>query len=56
MAEGLCCYPMGGCIDGKLGDHVLLAPPYISDADLMAEIAERLSTAVDVALKEAQQS
>ncbi|MCG8509155.1 MAG: aspartate aminotransferase family protein, partial [Rhodospirillales bacterium] len=21
MAEGLCCYPMGGCIDGKLGDH-----------------------------------
>ncbi|MBL6929580.1 MAG: aspartate aminotransferase family protein [Rhodospirillales bacterium] len=51
MAEGLCCYPMGGCIDGRLGDHVLLAPPYISDADLMGEIAERLSRAVETALK-----
>ncbi|MBL6929706.1 MAG: aspartate aminotransferase family protein [Rhodospirillales bacterium] len=51
MAEGLCCYPMGGCIDGQRGDHVLLAPPYISDADLMGEIAERLSKAVEAALK-----
>ncbi len=24
---GLICYPMGGTIDGKHGDHVLLAPP-----------------------------
>ncbi|MBT3360252.1 MAG: aspartate aminotransferase family protein [Rhodospirillales bacterium] len=52
MAEGLCCYPMGGCIDGKLGDHVLLAPPYISDADLMGEIADLLSKAVEAALKD----
>ena len=29
MARGLMCYPMGGTIDGKQGDHVLLAPPYI---------------------------
>ncbi len=30
MARGLMVYPMGGTIDGRLGDHVLLAPPFIS--------------------------
>jgi adenosylmethionine-8-amino-7-oxononanoate aminotransferase len=29
MARGLMTYPMGGTIDGRQGDHVLLAPPYI---------------------------
>ena len=24
-------YPMGGTIDGRAGDHVLLAPPFIVD-------------------------
>ena len=28
-ARGLACYPMGGTIDGRHGDHVILAPPYI---------------------------
>jgi adenosylmethionine-8-amino-7-oxononanoate aminotransferase len=27
FAEGLICYPMAGTIDGRRGDHVLLAPP-----------------------------
>ncbi|SSW68407.1 putative aminotransferase [Achromobacter agilis] len=27
MARGLMVYPMGGTIDGRQGDHVLLAPP-----------------------------
>ncbi len=27
MARGLMVYPMGGTIDGRAGDHVLLAPP-----------------------------
>ena len=22
-------YPMGGTVDGQVGDHILLAPPYI---------------------------
>jgi adenosylmethionine-8-amino-7-oxononanoate aminotransferase len=26
---GLICYPGGGTIDGRAGDHVLLAPPFI---------------------------
>ena len=35
MAEGLVCYPMSGTRDGKHGDHVMLAPPFIiSDAQI----------------------
>ena len=51
MAEGLMVYPMGGTIDGRLGDHVLLAPPFIvTDADLDTLVA-RLSRAVDAAVR-----
>jgi adenosylmethionine-8-amino-7-oxononanoate aminotransferase len=32
FARGLGCYPGGGTVDGKRGDHVLLAPPYIVSA------------------------
>jgi len=50
MAAGLMVYPMGGTIDGRLGDHILLAPPFIvTDADL-DEIVHRLGTALDKAL------
>jgi adenosylmethionine-8-amino-7-oxononanoate aminotransferase len=50
MARGLMVYPMGGTIDGRLGDHVLLAPPFIvSDADL-DRIVERLQSALAAAL------
>ena len=35
FANGLLVYPMGGTIDGRVGDHVLIAPPFIcSQADL----------------------
>jgi len=50
MARGLMVYPMGGTIDGRLGDHVLLAPPFIvSDGDL-DRIVERLQAAIDAAI------
>ena len=50
MARGLMVYPMGGTIDGRRGDHVLLAPPFIvTDAEL-DEIVERLAAAVGAAL------
>ena len=29
FARGLACYPMNGTIDGRRGDHAILAPPYI---------------------------
>jgi adenosylmethionine-8-amino-7-oxononanoate aminotransferase len=50
MARGLMVYPMGGTVDGQVGDHVLLAPPFIaSEADL-GEIVGRLREAVDASL------
>ncbi len=50
MAEGLICYPAGGTIDGKRGDHVLLAPPFIITEDQIGELVGKLSRAVDRAL------
>ena len=49
IARGVATYPMGGTIDGKQGDHVIVAPPYIvNEADIDA-IVERLGDAVDAA-------
>jgi len=50
MGRGLMCYPMGGTIDGRRGDHILLAPPFIIDEAHVAEIVEKLGDAVDAAL------
>ena len=49
--RGLGCYPMGGTVDGRVGDHVLLAPPYIASEDDIDMIVDRLGQAVDEALK-----
>ena len=48
---GLGCYPAGGCMDGRSGDHVLLAPPYIATSEDIDMIVDRLGQAVDSALK-----
>lgn len=50
MARGLLVYPMGGTIDGQLGDHVLLAPPFIVTPGELSEIVSRLDAAVKAAL------
>jgi adenosylmethionine-8-amino-7-oxononanoate aminotransferase len=47
LARGLACYPSGGTVDGKSGDHVLLAPPYIASAQDIDMIVDRLGAAVD---------
>ncbi|HUN53264.1 MAG TPA: aminotransferase class III-fold pyridoxal phosphate-dependent enzyme, partial [Candidatus Sulfotelmatobacter sp.] len=52
MAEGLLCYPSGGCADGVSGDHVLLAPPFIVSPDETGEIVARLGRAIDAAIVE----
>ncbi len=50
FARGLMVYPMGGTVDGRYGDHVLLAPPFIArDADLSL-ITQRLHESIEAAL------
>lgn len=51
MARGLLCYPMGGTIDGRIGDHVLLAPPYIITPEEIDLIVERIGGAIDAAVR-----
>jgi adenosylmethionine-8-amino-7-oxononanoate aminotransferase len=48
--NGLLVYPMGGTIDGLHGDHVLLAPPFISTDIDIETIVERLARSIDEAL------
>ena len=50
FAEGLICYPMPGTRDGRHGDHVLLAPPFIATEAELDEMVDRLSRAVDTVL------
>ena len=51
MARGLMVYPMGGTIDGRQGDHVLLAPPFITTEAELDAIVDRLKQAVQAALE-----
>jgi adenosylmethionine-8-amino-7-oxononanoate aminotransferase len=50
FARGLLVYPMGGTIDGRVGDHVLLAPPFVASEDELDAVVERLADAIDAAL------
>jgi hypothetical protein len=50
MDEGLICYPAGGTVDGRKGDHVLLAPPYIIEDAQIDELTDKLGRALDRAL------
>ncbi|OGB20398.1 MAG: hypothetical protein A3I66_18215 [Burkholderiales bacterium RIFCSPLOWO2_02_FULL_57_36] len=46
MARGLLCYPMGGTIDGELGEHILLAPPFTLTGDQVEELADGVAHAI----------
>jgi len=50
MARGLMVYPMGGTLDGRQGDHVLLAPPFIISDDELDQLTERIVGAIDAAI------
>ena len=50
FANGLICYPMPGTRDGKVGDHVLLAPPFIATEQELADAIERLSDAIETVI------
>ncbi len=47
--RGMVCYPMGGTVDGRRGDHVMLAPPYIVTAAEVERIADITAEAVRAA-------
>lgn len=50
MARGLMVYPMGGTVDGRYGDHVLLAPPFIASESELGLAVERLQAAIQAAI------
>ena len=47
---GLICYPMSGTRDGKHGDHVLLAPPFIIQDRQIEELVDKLAIALEAAI------
>lgn len=47
---GLICYPMGGTIDGKQGNHILLAPPFIMEDSHIPLIVDALDVAISASL------
>jgi adenosylmethionine-8-amino-7-oxononanoate aminotransferase len=49
LARDLAVYPMGGTVDGRSGDHVVIAPPYIAGPDDIDAVVARLSDAVRAA-------
>ena len=53
--HGLICYPMPGTRDGKSGDHVLLAPPFIASDDELESAIGGLKAALDISLAAANQ-
>jgi adenosylmethionine-8-amino-7-oxononanoate aminotransferase len=53
--RGLICYPSGGNVDGKSGDTIILAPPYIAAEEHLFEIAETLAVSVKASLMEIRQ-
>lgn len=47
---GLICYPGTGTIDGRRGDHILLAPPFIIDPSHVDELVGKLSSGLEASL------
>jgi adenosylmethionine-8-amino-7-oxononanoate aminotransferase len=50
MKEGLIIYPAGGTVNGRDGDHILIAPPFIIEDGQIEELVEKLSRALETAL------
>ncbi|WP_417806739.1 aspartate aminotransferase family protein [Thioclava sp.] len=46
FAEGLGCYPMPGARDGRNGDHILLAPPFIATEAQLSDAVDMLERAI----------
>jgi len=47
MENGLVCYPMGGVVDGRRGENVMIAPPFIIEERHVFELVEKLNKTLD---------
>ena len=47
---GLIIYPASGTIDGKHGDHILIAPPFIISEGEIMELTDRCAAAIELAV------
>jgi adenosylmethionine-8-amino-7-oxononanoate aminotransferase len=52
LENGLICYPIGGNVDGVMGDTVILAPPFNASAAELDEIVDKLDRSVREALRD----
>jgi len=52
LARGMAIYNMGGTVDGRLGDHLLVAPAYSVGKAEVDMIVDRLGTAIEAAQQE----
>lgn len=52
LKHGLLVYPMQGSVDGISGDHILLAPPAIINAEQISWSVEQLSASIREAQKQ----
>lgn len=50
LEHGLAIYPSSGTIDGRRGDHAIIAPAYTVTTDEIDEIVTRLATAVNAVI------
>jgi hypothetical protein len=50
FARGLLIYPGGGTVDGRRGDHILLAPPYNVTDDELDMIVDLLGQTIDAVM------
>jgi adenosylmethionine-8-amino-7-oxononanoate aminotransferase len=50
--NGLIIYPMGGTIDGRRGDHVLVAPPFVITKAQIGRLVSLLVKSIDAAVAE----
>jgi adenosylmethionine-8-amino-7-oxononanoate aminotransferase len=53
FADGLICYPCSGNVDGASGDTIIIAPPYNASDSELEEILNKLTAAVESALRSA---
>ena len=52
MENGLIVYPMGGVVDGKRGDNVMIAPAFIVEEQHVFELVEKLSKTLEDVLQD----